>query len=175
MAKCKDKELLANLFFNVYMNKNKKHIIDNVYDMKHKTKLNIVIEDALKLQDILKLRFLQFKVVNKFIEIFKLKNCQDTKTAILKKTIDEEGIDYIINNYDKITTAFGFAKNETIKRMIKKEVVETGIKGQAIFYLINNIFNDFAGMTLKVDKKEKNSSNSTISYKLKGLCFYKFI
>jgi len=159
----------AKNFYNGYINSHTKQYLQRAYDEKHKSYINMIEKDIYEsdgVKEMIKGHFLKLGIINKFIEILKIKNTFDTETIIKREDV-ELLIPYIEKNRKKISTIFDFDD-------IVKEKVDEKFKYKSFFPYIEKCITNWSGCYFTIDKKD-NHRKIAISYKLSGMNFYDLI
>jgi nitrogenase molybdenum-iron protein alpha/beta subunit len=124
------------------------------------------IYDSDGCKEMIKGHFLKIGIINKFVEILKIKNTFDIDTIIKRDDI-ELLIPYIEKNRKKISTIFDF--DDTVK-----DKVDEKYKYKSFFPYIERCITNWSGCYFTIDKKDSHTKKP-ISYKLSGMNFYDLI
>jgi hypothetical protein len=156
-------------FYNGFINAHTKQYLQRAYDEKHKSYINMIESDIYNsnnCKEMIKGHFLKLSIINKFVEVLKIKNTFDNETLIDRKNI-ELLIPYVEQNRKKISNIFDF--DDTAK-----ENVDEKYKYKAFLPYIERCITNWSGCYFKIEKKDSHTKKP-ISYKLSGNNFFNLI
>ena len=158
-----NKSLKANIFFNIYQNRYKKYIINNLQfeksNLSHLEKTNIELEKNDYTVTTMKMTTEKTNLINNLNKIMKIKHSQDTTATISKKNVDLAK-EYLKANIETVTTLY----NTTVNKNSKKD---------SYGHLLKSIYKNWSDISICSHKK--NKQKVAMSFKLRGFNYYNHI
>jgi hypothetical protein len=161
-----DEEILGDIFFNIFLRTEKRHIIYNVYHMKNRKFVDNLLKDMNNKEHVFELQnfsSVQSLIVSDLVMIMGLRHCQDTETVIEKSVVSGNVNNYLIKYYNKICTIFNLSG--------KKLEDDKAKKNTQLFNMLRNIFYKWCGCTIKGNEHDSHEK-SAINYLLNGYNFF---
>jgi hypothetical protein len=158
-----DKSLRAEIFFNVYQNRYKKYVINNLQyeksNLTHLEKTELELEKNDHIVTTMKMTAEKSKLINSLNGIMKIDHSQDTKNVMKKKDVDKAK-DYLKKNIKTVTTLYNTS-------------VDKDSKGDAYAHLLKSIYKDWSNVDITTHTKDR--TKTALTFKIKGYNYYEHI